>query len=61
MRDLFRAQEALEEVVESKEKMGELDRNSEELARQNNGCDPLSDKPQLMQMITSAKSPAESV
>ena len=36
MRELFKAQEALEEVVESEDEIGKLDRNLEELARENN-------------------------
>ena len=36
MRELFKAQEALEEVVESKDEIGKLHRNLEELARENN-------------------------
>ena len=35
MRELFKAQEALEEVVESEDEVGKLDRNLEELAREN--------------------------
>ena len=36
MKELFKAQEALEEVVESSAEREELDRNFEELARENN-------------------------
>ena len=36
MRELFKAQEALEEVVESEDEIGKLDKNLEELARENN-------------------------
>ena len=36
MRELFKAQEALEEVVESEDEIGKLDQNLEELARENN-------------------------
>ena len=36
MRDLFKAQEALEVVAESEDEIGKLDQNLEELARENN-------------------------
>lgn len=36
MKELFKVQEALEEVVESSAEIEELDRNFEELARENN-------------------------
>jgi len=35
MRELFKAQEALEEAAESEDEIGKLDRNLEELAREN--------------------------